>query len=172
MPDEIINKVAQSPLITIDLKEFYPQKEEYLTFDMADFLYEKLVLKEKNFRQSLRDINYSIYKDKYVGIFCSVDAIIPQWAYLLAAIHLKPHAKKVFYTDEKNLIQKILIDKIHAINIEPYKDKPIVIKGCSDVYISIEVYVELTNKLIDVAKSMMYGEPCSTVPLFKKQSTQ
>ncbi|RME14433.1 MAG: DUF2480 family protein [Bacteroidetes bacterium] len=169
MSDEIINKVAQSPLITIDLKDFYPQPDEYASFDIADFLYEKLVLKEKDFRQALKDTDYSKYQNKYVCIFCSEDVIIPQWSYLLAAVHLYPYAKKIFYGNENEMIQKIICDKINEMNVEPFKDRPIVIKGCSDVKIEIDAYVLLIQKLMMVAKSVMYGEPCSTVPLFKKK---
>ncbi|GAB4209858.1 MAG: DUF2480 family protein [Bacteroidia bacterium] len=169
MSGEIINKVAQSPLITIDLKDFYPKPDEYALFDLADFLYERLVLKEKDFRQALKDLDYSKYQNKYICIFCSEDVIIPQWAYLLAAVHLYPYARKIFYGNENEMIQKIIHDKINEMNVEPFKDRPIVIKGCSDVKIEMDAYVLIVQKLMSVAKSIMYGEPCSTVPLFKKK---
>ncbi|GIV29447.1 MAG: hypothetical protein KatS3mg028_0513 [Bacteroidia bacterium] len=169
MNGEIINKVAQSPLITIDLKDFYPKPDEYTSFDLAGFLFEKLVLKEKDFRQALKDWDYSKYQNKYVCVFCSEDVIIPQWAYLLAAVHLYPYAKRIFYGNENEMVQKIICDKIATMNSEQFKDKPVVIKGCSDVKINMEAYVLLVQKLMPVAKSIMYGEPCSTVPLFKKK---
>lgn len=169
MDKEIVNKVAQSPLVSIDLKEFYPTDSEYVLIDIADYLYERLILKEKDFRQALKNIDYSKYKDKYVGIFCSEDAIIPQWAYLLFVIHLHPFAKKVFWANENELIQKIILHKIEFLNLSKYEDKPVVIKGCSDVKISIEAYMLLVDRLINVAKSVMYGEPCSTVPLYKRK---
>lgn len=165
----IVNKVAQSPLITIDIKDFYPEKSEYEIYDIANYLYERLILKEKNFRQQLKEIDYSFYKNKYLGVYCSEDAIIPQWAYLLVVTHFQPFVKKIFFANEKKLIQNILIDKINALSLENFKDKPIVIKGCSDKEIEIEVYMELTSRLMPVAKSIMYGEPCSTVPLFKRK---
>ncbi|MCX7729559.1 MAG: DUF2480 family protein, partial [Bacteroidia bacterium] len=165
MADSIINKVAQSSLIIIDLKDFYPRPDEYLMFDIADFLYEKLILKEKDFRQALKNIDYSKFQDKYVGVFCSEDVIIPQWAYLLATVHLQPYAKKIFYSNTENLIQNILRDKVENLELDSYIDKPLVIKGCSDVKIDVDGYLLLVQKLMKVAKSIMYGEPCSTVPL-------
>lgn len=168
MENSILNRVAQSSIISIDLKEFYPKKDEYEIFDIADFLFERLILKEKDFRQKLKELDYSKFQNKYVSIFCSEDVIIPQWAYLLACIHLKPYAKIFFFGDERALIQKILMDKVQNMDMDKMKDKPVVIKGCADVQIDIEVYMFLTDKLMEVAKSIMYGEPCSNVPLYKK----
>lgn len=168
MSENILNRVAQSSLITIDLKDFYPSSSEYKIFDLADFLFEKLILKEKDFRAALKMKDFSEYKDKYVGIVCSEDVIIPQWAYLLAAISINKVCKKCFYADEKNLIQEIIRDKILSLNTDIFKDKPVIIKGCSEVEISLNNYVLFTNKLLHSAKSIMYGEPCSTVPLFKR----
>ncbi len=169
MEDVIVNKVAQSPLITIDLKDFYPQPAEYALFDMADFLYERLVLKEKDFRQKLKEIEYLNYKDKFLGVFCSEDAVVPRWAYLLVVTHFYPYVKNIFFTDKKHLIECIMNEKISALDVAPYKDKLIVIKGCSDIEIPVSAYVLLTQRLMPVAKSIMYGEPCSTVPLFKRK---
>lgn len=169
MENTIRNRVAESSIITIDIKEFYPKSNEYVVFDMADFLFERLILKEKDFRQKLKDLDYGIYQNKYAGIYCSEDVIIPQWAYLLAAVHLYPFAKKIFYADKKRLVQEILKDKIITMDLEYTRDKPVVIKGCSDVDIDIEVYILLVNRLMQTAKSIMYGEPCSNVPLFKRK---
>ncbi|GAB4452718.1 MAG: DUF2480 family protein [Bacteroidia bacterium] len=169
MEDTIINKVALSPLITIDLKDFYPNDNEYMLFDIADYLYERLILKEKDFRQALQSLDIEKYQDKYVGIYCSEDVIIPQWSYLLIVTRLHPLAKNIFFGNKENIIQKIILDKIKNLDINLYKDKPIVIKGCSDVKIEIEAYITLVNQLMKVAKSIMYGEPCSTVPLFKRK---
>ncbi len=169
MEDFIVNKVAQSPLITIDLKDFYPQPREYELFDIADFLYERLILKEKDFRQKLKEIEYSNYKDKFLGVFCSEDAIVPRWAYLLVVTHFNPYVKDIFFADKKSLIECIMNEKIRALDVNLYKDKPIVIKGCSDIEIPVSTYVLLTQRLMPVAKSIMYGEPCSTVPLFKRK---
>lgn len=169
MEDAIINKVAQSPLITIDLKDFYPKESEYQLFDIADYLYERLILKEKDFRQALQSLDIEKYQNKYVGIYCSEDVIIPQWSYLLVVARLHSVAKNIFFGNKENLIQKIILDKIQNLNVSLYKDKPVVIKGCSDVKIEIEAYIILVNQLMKVAKSIMYGEPCSTVPLFKRK---
>jgi hypothetical protein len=168
MENEIINKVAQSPILTIDLKDFYPSESEFKIFDISDFLFEKLILKEKDYRVALKNLDYSQYQNKYVGITCSGDVIIPQWAYLLAEIHLFPYAKKIFFADKKSIIQKIILNKIENTDVEKYRDRPVVIKGCSDVDINIDAYIAITYKLMNVAKSIMYGEPCSNVPLFKK----
>jgi hypothetical protein len=168
MENEIINKVAQSPILTIDLKDFYPSESEFKIFDISDFLFEKLILKEKDYRVALKNLDYSQYQNKYVGINCSGDVIIPQWAYLLAEIHLFPYAKKIFFADKKSIVQKVILDKIENTDVEKYRDRPVVIKGCSDVDISIDAYIAITYKLMKVAKSIMYGEPCSNVPLFKK----
>lgn len=169
MSEEIVNKVAKSPIISIDLSEFYPTKQEYEIFDIAHYLYEGLILREKDFRQSLKSINYEIYQDKYVSIYCSADAIIPQWAYLLAHIHIFPYAKKIYYGSEEALVQNILLDKVQNLDPEQYRDKPIVIKGCSSVKIDMNIYLQLCNKLLPFAKSIMFGEPCSTVPLYKRK---
>lgn len=169
MEDTIINKVAQSPLITIDFKDFYPKESEYQLFDIADYLFERLILKEKDFRQALQSLDIEKYQDKYVGIHCSEDVIIPQWSYLLVVARLHSVAKNIFFGNKENLIQKIILDKIQNLNVSLYKDKPVVIKGCSDVKIEIEAYIILVNQLMKVAKSIMYGEPCSTVPLFKRK---
>ncbi len=169
MSDEIINRVAESPLVTIDLAELYPSKKEYDVFDIAPFLYESLVLKEKDYRQHLKNINYEKYQNKYVSIHCSVDAIIPQWAYLLATVHLFPFAQKIYYGDEQTLIQNILLEKIQNLDIKNYNDKPVIVKGCGNKEISMTAYIILCNKLLPVVKSLMYGEACSTVPLYKKK---
>lgn len=169
MPDEIVNKVAQSPIITIDIAEFYPSKQECKLFDIANYLYEGLILKEKDFRQQLKILNYEEFQDKYVSIYCSADAIIPQWAFMLAGIHLFPYAKKIYYGDEQTLIQNILLEKIKNLDINKYKDRPIVVKGCGNVKVDINIYIQLCNQLLPYVKSIMYGEPCSTVPLYKKK---
>mgnify|MGYP005843428895 CR=1 FL=1 len=170
MDKPIINKVAQSPIISIDLRDFYPEKNEYELLDIADFLYERLILKEKDFRQALKTLDYTRFQNKYTGIFCSEEVIIPQWAYLLIITHLTPYTTKIFYGNEKQLIQKIMWHKVQNLNTEIYQNKPVVIKGCSNVEIHIEVYMHLTQKLMPIARSIMYGEPCSNVPLFKRKT--
>lgn len=165
--DKIINKVAQSGLITIDLETFYPKGERVL-FDIKDLLFQELILKEKDFREFIKNEDWSKYKDKYVALICSADAIVPTWAYMLLATHIEPYAKKVVFGDLETL-ETILYNEIFSkLNINDYKDARIVIKGCGDLPVPKAAYVEITRLLRPVAKSIMYGEPCSTVPLYKR----
>lgn len=167
MSDQIINKVAESGLITIDPATYYPQGET-LVFDLKDHLFMGLILKEKDYRESLKKKDWEEYRDKNVAITCSVDAIIPVWAYMLAATYLQPIARNVVMGDEKELHRQLFMENIAAIDFEKLRDQRIVIKGCGDLPIGDFVYLELTKRLRPVAKSIMYGEPCSTVPVFKK----
>lgn len=168
--EEIINKVAGSGLITIDLEDFYP-KEHVVEIDIKDFLYKGIILKEKDFRKSLDELDWSEYSGKIIAVFCSEDAIIPKWAYMLVAMHADQFTENVFYgTREKAIEETILMAVEHKIIAEDYRDKRVVIKGCSDRDISERVYVAITNKLVPVVKSLMYGEPCSTVPIYKKKA--
>jgi len=168
MSEEIINKVAQSQLISLDLEECYP-KEEIVVFDLKPFLFMELILKEKDFRASLQNVDWSIYQNKIVAVTCSADAVIPVWAYMLVATYLEPVAKDIIMGDEKKAIEQTLLKKIQAINIDEYTDKRIVVKGCSDLPIGEFAYLEITKRLRPVVKSIMYGEPCSTVPVYKKK---
>ena len=128
-----------------------------------------LILKEKDFRAALQTTDWEQYKDKYVAITCTADAIIPMWANMLAASYLQPFAKNIVFGDEKKLIEIILQKNIDTINVDEFIDKRIVVKGCGDVAIPESAYVAITNKLRPVVKSIMYGEPCSTVPIYKKK---
>ena len=166
--ETIINKVSESALTTIDLEEYYP-KGETAVFDMKDHLFMGLILKEKDFRAALQTYDWEQYRDKHVAINCSADAIIPMWANMLVASHLQPVAKTVMYGEEKTLLNKVLIKNLEAIKGDDYTDKRVVVKGCGDVPMPEEAYVEITAKLRPFAKSIMYGEPCSTVPIFKKK---
>jgi hypothetical protein len=168
MSEEIINKVAQSGLITIDLEEYYEYGERIL-IDIKEQLFQGVILREKDFREYLKNENWEKYKDKYVAIHCSADAIIPTWAYMLLAIHLEPFAKKIVYGNLEALETNLYNEKLAGINIELYRDARIVIKGCGNLPVPKSAYVELTRILRPVAKSIMYGEPCSTVPLYKKK---
>ena len=168
MSDEIIvNKVAESGLVTIDLEIFFP-KEEVLVFDIRDYLFMELILKEKDFRRSLKEIDKEKFRDKIVAVHCSADAIIPMWAYMLIASTLNVVAPKILMGNEQEVIHKLLIRNIIELDIAEYADKRIVVKGCGDRHIPEEAYLEITNKLFPVAKSIMFGEPCSTVPVYKK----
>lgn len=167
MEKEITNKVAESGIITIDLEEYYPKGERVL-FDIKDLLFQGLILKEKDFREFIKNEDWKKYKDKYVAIICSADAIVPTWAYMLLATQLEPVAKKVVFGNLE-VLETILYNEILSkINVEQYKDARIVIKGCGNLPVPKAAYVEITSLLRPVAKSIMYGEPCSTVPLYKK----
>ena len=165
---EIVNKVAQSGLVTIDLEDLYVLGERVL-FDMKDWLFEELILKEKEFREKLKENDWNIYNGKFVAITCSVDAVVPTWAFMLIATLLKPVAKKVSFGDLHKLEEELFDEEISKLNIADFNDKKIVIKGCSKIKVPVSAYVNLTAKLRPVVKSIMYGEPCSTVPVYKRK---
>ena len=167
MEDILINKVAESGLITLDLEEYYP-KEETAVFDMKDHLFMGLILKEKDYREALKNLDWSVYKNKNVCITCTADAVIPMWAYMLAATHLQPVAHEVVFGNEDFLHKALFLKNLSSINVNEFADKRVVIKGCGDKSISEVAYVEITKLLRPVVKSIMYGEPCSTVPIYKK----
>ncbi|MDB4252151.1 DUF2480 family protein [Flavobacteriaceae bacterium] len=168
MSDEIINKVSNSKLINIDLEEFYPDGERVL-FDIKDWLFEGIILKEKDFRASVKNHNWSGYKNDCVALTCSEDAIIPSWAYLLLASELAVYAKKVVVGNLELLETVLFLEVIQNLNIEPFKDKPIIIKGCAQKPIPPSAFTMLIQKLQPIAKTIMYGEACSTVPLYKRK---
>lgn len=168
MDNPIINKVAESTIITFDLEEFYP-KGETMVFDLKEHLFRGLILKEKDFRAALPQINWEAYRDKYVALTCSVDAIIPVWAYMLVVTYLQPVAKEIVFGDEKTLFTTLFLKRLSQVNGEEFTGKRVVIKGCGDLPIPEAAYVEITNKLMPYVKSIMYGEPCSTVPIFKRR---
>ena len=167
MADEIVNKVASSSLITLDLEEYYP-KEAVAVFDIKPYLFMELVLKEKDFRARLAEMDWSTYRDKIVAVTCTADAIIPYWAYMLVASYLEPLAKDIIMGDEKSAIREVLLKRIAAMDIERFRDQRVVVKGCGELAIGEFAYLEITRRLRPIAKSIMYGEPCSTVPVFKK----
>ena len=168
MAEEIINRIANSNLTTIDLEDFYP-KGNRIVFDIKGWLYEELILREKDFRESVKNHDWSQYQDSYVALTCSSDAIIPSWAYLLLTVELTPFAKQVVVGDLPLLETVIYQDIINQIDISEYKDKPIIIKGCANKPIPPSAYTLLIQKVKPVAKSVMFGEACSTVPLYKKK---
>ncbi|HET9826852.1 MAG TPA: DUF2480 family protein [Chitinophagaceae bacterium] len=167
MSETITNKVAESGLVTIDLAEYYPS-EEIMSFDLKDYLYMGLILKEKDFRENLKNLQWQAYKNKVIALTCSTDAIIPPWAYMLAVSYLQPIAKDVIMGSEKEVIQTILLSNLRRIDASKYTDQRVVIKGCGDVPIGDFAYMEITKLLRPIAKTIMYGEPCSTVPIYKK----
>lgn len=168
MEGAIVNKVAESGLITLDLEMYYPA-EDIISFDLKDHLFMGLILKEKDFRAALAEMNWEIYRDKYVALFCSADAIIPLWAYMLVSSQLSPVAKKVFSGSPEEAKKQLFIEKINAIDSNDFLDKRVVIKGCGDLELGEYAYIEITNKLTPVVKSLMYGEPCSTVPVHRRR---
>jgi hypothetical protein len=170
MSEPFINKVAESGLVTLDLETWYPRGETAV-FDLKDHLFMGMILKEKEYREALKNLDWSKYKGKDVALFCSADAIIPVWAWMLAATYLQPVANEIVMGDEKELHKRIFLKNLSAINVNEYTDKKVVIKGCGDTPIADYVYMEITRLLRPVVKSIMYGEPCSTVPVYKKSST-
>lgn len=170
MEAEFVNKVSESGIITLDLEDFYP-KEETAVFDMKDHLFMGLILKEKDFREVMKNLDLTPYKDKNIALTCSADAVIPVWAYMLVASYLQPVAKEIVFGDADFLHKNLFLKNIAQINRDDYKDKRVVIKGCGELPISETAYVAITNQLRPVVKSIMYGEPCSTVPVYKKPKT-
>jgi Protein of unknown function (DUF2480) len=168
MNDPVINKVAESGLITLDPANYYPKGETKL-FDLKDFLFMGLILKEKDYREGLKALDWEQYRDKNVAVTCTADAIIPVWAWMLAATYLQPLAKEIIMGDEKELHKTIFLKNLSHININEFADKRVVVKGCGETPIGDFVYLELTKLLQPVVKSIMYGEPCSTVPVYKKK---
>ena len=168
MADEIINKVSNSKLITLDLEELYPEGERVL-FDIKDWLFDQIILKEKDFRASVKSHDWSRYENTYVALTCSVDAIIPSWAYLLLSSELAPYSKKIVVGNLELLETSLFQDIIQNLSIDSFKEKPIIIKGCAQKPIPPSAFSMLIHKLQPIAKSIMYGEACSTVPLFKKK---
>ena len=166
--EEIVNRVSNSQLITFDLEEFYTPGDRVL-FDMKDFLFQGLILKENEFRESIKSHDWSQYSKKNVAIICSADAIIPTWAFMLLSIALQPYANRVVFGNLLELESQLFYDALSKIDWENYRDKKMIIKGCSKVEVPLSAYVEVTNRLRSIASSIMFGEPCSTVPLFKKK---
>jgi len=162
------NKVAESGILSIDLASLLPSNE-IIVFDIKPYLFMELILKEKEFRAALLSIDWAIYQDKLVGIICSADAIIPMWANMLIVSALNPFAKAVYFGDENKVREQLLLENINSLNVNEYKDQRVVIKGCGDTPVGESAYIAITQKLRPVVKSIMYGEPCSTVPVYKKK---
>lgn len=165
--EEIVNKVASSGLITIDLETLY-SKGERAQIDLKSILFQGLILREKDLRDFIKDTDWSIYRGKFVAIYCSADAIIPTWAYLLLVAALEPYAAKIVYGNSEQLETQLYLDQLAKMDLAGYKDAKIVIKGCGELPVPHAAFVELMRLLRPIAKSIMYGEPCSTVPLYKQ----
>ena len=168
MQDTIVNRVAESGIITLNLETYYP-KGEVVVYDLKGHLFMGLILKEKDFRAALLTTDWNQYQDKNVAVTCTADAIIPVWAYMLVASYLQPVAKEIVFGNLETLIASILQKNIDAIDVIPLTDKRVVIKGCGDIKIPESAYLTITAKLRPYVKSIMYGEPCSTVPVYKKK---
>ncbi len=163
----IVNKVAESGIITLNLEDFLPKS--IVAFDLKPFLFMELILKEKDFRASLQTHDWKQYEGKSVFITCTADAIIPAWAYMLVMSYLQPYAAQAIVSSEQDAPKTFMLELINNIDVEKYKDERIVVKGCGDIPIPNEAYAAITFRLRPVAKSIMYGEPCSTVPIFKQK---
>ena len=168
MEETIANKVAESGLVTLDLETFFPTGET-MVFDLKEHLFMGLILKEKDFREALKSMDWKPYENKNVALTCSADAIIPVWAYMLVVTYLQPLAKEIVFGNEDFLHQYLFIKNLSQINLSDFDGKRVVIKGCGDKPIPESAYVEVTRLLRPVVKSIMYGEPCSTVPIFKSK---
>lgn len=166
--ENIVNKVALSGLVTLDPAQFYP-KGERVVYDIKDNLFHGLMLREKDFREFVKGHDWAQYQDKYVAVTCSADAVVPAWAYMLLANRMAPYAKEVVFGDADVLETVLFTKQMAGMDVEQYRDQRLVIKGCGDIPVPVSAYVELTKKLTPVAKSLMFGEPCSTVPIYKRR---
>ena len=168
MSDEIVNRVANSGLVNFDLEAYYPKGQRQL-IDLKDWLFRGLILKEKDFRQAVKDYDWAQHQDQYVAIDCSADAIVPVWSYMLISNAISPYAKKVVKGNLENLESLIFHELINNLDFNPFKNQRVIVKGCSSLPIPESAYVAITNKLSPVVKSIMYGEACSSVPIYKKK---
>jgi len=167
MSDRIVNKVAESGLISLDLEQWYP-KQEIVSFDIKDHLFMGMIVKEKEFRESLKQINWSAYKDKLVSITCSADAIIPVWAYMLVTGYLQPVCSDLYMGTEQEFLKHLFLRNIEAADLSAYRDQRVIVKGCGETPIGEFAYMAISKRLLPMVKTLMYGEPCSTVPVYKK----
>jgi len=166
MEDIIVNKVANSGLINIDLEDYYP-KGKRVQIDIKSQLFQELILREKDFRDWIQSHDWSQYKDAYVAVFCSADAIVPVWAYMLITAQLEPLAKRIVFGDLETLEAELYKEIVDNLDVSEFEDKRLIIKGCGNLPVPRAAFLMLTNKLRPIAKSIMYGEACSTVPIYK-----
>ncbi len=166
MDDVIINRVANSGLITIDLEDFLPT-EPIEVFDLKDHLFRGLILKEKDFREALKNLDWETYRNKYVAITCSADAIIPLWAFMLVTAYAQPIAKDVYAGTVEEMKKHVALKNMASMKLEDFAGQRVIIKGCGDQQVDSTIYAEITKQLRPVAKSIMYGEACSNVPIYK-----
>ncbi|UUV22254.1 DUF2480 family protein [Paenimyroides aestuarii] len=171
MEEEIINKVAQSSLVVFDLEDYFPA-EEAVVVDISQWLYEGFVLKEKEFRAALKEVDFTVYQNKLVALTCSTDAILPSWAFMLVSSYLQPFAKQVNQGSLTDLYLAFYQNLINTIDFSVYQDQPVIIKGCSKKAIPEEAYVMATQKMMHHARSIMFGEACSAVPIYKRKKIE
>lgn len=167
MEQALINRVANSSLVTIDLEEMYPIGE-IVPFDLKGYLFMELILKEKDFREALLALDWEQYRGKNLAVFCSADAIIPLWAYMLVATHAAPYVNDIALCEPAEFTGQAFLKKLATFDLQPFEGKRIVVKGCSDKPVPASAYLEITRKLQPIALSIMFGEPCSTVPVYKR----
>lgn len=170
MENEIVNRVANSSLLTFDLEQLRV-KGDRVVYDLKDVLFQGMILREKDFRDHVRDHEWSKYEGKLVAVTCTADAIVPTWAYMLVAVALKPFARRVCFGSLEDMEDTFFTEALNGVDWEQYRGARVVVKGCSDALVPVAAYVEATGRLAGVAASIMYGEPCSTVPIFKKPKT-
>ena len=168
MADTIVNRIAESSIITFDLEDLY-QIGERKSIDLSQWLYEGLILKEKEYRAHLNAHEWSTYQDQFISLHCSTEAILPAWAFLLLTTYLQPFARKVVIGSIQDLEVQLFSEEIQLLDVTPFKDKPVIIKGCSDKTVPQDAYVKLITKLQPVVKSLFFGEACSSVPLYKRK---
>jgi hypothetical protein len=166
-----INKVALSGIVTINLEDYLPT-EDFKQLDMVEFLFMRMILKEKEYRAQLTTTTWSDYTNCHVSVVCSADAIIPSWAYMLLSECLRPYAKTVYLGTQAQHLQHLIRNQIMQIDPQQYTDQRVVIKGCGDKHVPVDAYIAISEMLLPVVKSLMYGEPCSTVPIYKKKKTE
>ena len=166
--EEIVNRVANSVLQVFDLEDFYPEGKR-ATVDISGWLWEGFVLKEKDFREALKNHDWKQYEGQYVALYCSTEAIVPAWAYMLVTVYLQPYAKKIVQGKPQDLDVLLYSEILNTLDYTEYEGKPVIIKGCSRKPVPEEAYTLATQKLMPVAKSIMFGEACSSVPLYKRR---
>ncbi len=164
---ELINKVAQSGLVNLNLEDYYPQGLR-MSLDIAPWLFEGMFLKEKDFRNFAKEHDWNQYQDAHLAVFCSADAIIPIWAYMLISTHASPYAQSIFHGSEEEMNKLLFQKAIDSIDVSEFTDQRIIIKGCSNLPVPEHAYVAIVNKLQPIARSIMFGEACSSVPLYKR----
>ena len=168
MSGEIVNRVANSGLINIDLSDYAP-KQNIAVLEVKDFLFQGIILKEKEFRNSLKEFDFSIYQGKTVAIHCSVDAIVPMWAFMLVTSYLKGIANEIHFGKKEDVFQQIFTANIDAIDNTEFQNKKVIVKGCGQIPLSASLYMAITKKLQNTVSSLMFGEACSAVPVLKNK---